>query len=210
MSATRQQEEDEIQLDASNAAERKTLLRVLSINFRQAGVAGFIGIFADSTSLLGAALDNLADAGVYAVGIYAVGRTIAAKVRVARVSGVLLIVLGLALLAEVVRRFFMGAEPIGLAMILTATANVATNLFCLRLLRLHREQGVHMKASWIFTSNDMLVNAGIAISGAAVMLVGSPFPDLIVGLVVSGIVLKSGWDILKEARAAQHYPQIGT
>ncbi|NIJ43153.1 hypothetical protein FHS78_003465, partial [Parvibaculum indicum] len=45
-------------------------------------------------------------------------------------------------------------------------------------------------------------NAGIVVSGAAVMLFGSPLPDLIIGLVVGGIVIKGGWDILEEAREA--------
>ncbi|SKA28647.1 Cation efflux family protein [Enhydrobacter aerosaccus] len=198
-----EKEESEIQLDASNAAERKTLLWVLGINFLQVIVAGAVGVIADSTGLLGAALDNLADAGVYLVSIYAVGRAVAAKARAARLSGVLLIVLGLALLLEVLRRFFVGAEPIGVAMIVTAIANAATNLVCLRLLRAHRDQGVHLKASWIFTTNDMLANAGIVVSAAAVMFFGSPLPDLIIGLLVSGIVVKGGWDILKEASKAR-------
>ena len=84
MSASNNKNESEIQLDASDAAERKTLLWVLGINFLQVIVAGVVGVIADSTGLLGAALDNLGDAGVYAVSIYAVGRTIVAKVRVAR------------------------------------------------------------------------------------------------------------------------------
>lgn len=203
MGAKHDKEESEIQLDASNAAERKTLLWVLGINFLQVVVAGVVGAIADSTGLLGAALDNLGDAGVYAVSIYAVGRTIVAKVRVARLSGVILIVLGVALVVEVLRRFFVGAEPIGLAMIVTAIANAATNMLCLRLLRSHRDQGVHLKASWIFTTNDMVANAGIVVSGAAVMFFRSPLPDLIIGLVVGGIVIKGGWDILKEAHEAR-------
>jgi Co/Zn/Cd efflux system component len=209
MNAKSHQKEDEIELDASNADERKTLLWVLGINFLQAILAGLVGVIAASTGLLGAALDNLGDSFVYAVSIYAVGRTVVAKARVARLSGVLLIVLGLALLVEVLRRFFAGADPIGLAMIATAIANAATNLLCLRLLRAHRQHGVHMKASWIFTTNDMLANAGIAISGAAVMLLGSPLPDLIIGLVVGGIVLKGGWDILREAREATLNSSVG-
>lgn len=201
--SAQQSDEDEIQLDASNAAERKTLLWVLAINILQVVVAGLVGVIADSTGLLGAALDNLGDAAVYAISIYAVGRTVVAKARVARLSGIILTVLGLALLVEVLRRFFAGAEPIGAAMIAAAIANAATNLFCLRLLRAHREHGVHMKASWIFTTNDMLANAGIAVSGAAVMFFGSPLPDLIIGLLVGSLVLKGGWDILKEARDAK-------
>lgn len=201
MEPKRNREEDEIQLDPRDADQRKTLLRVLGINVVQVIVVGVVGIVGDSTGLLGAALDNLGDALVYAVSIYAVGRTDVAKVLVARMSGILLTALGLMLLVEVLRRFFAGAEPVGLAMIVTAAANAATNLLCLRLLRAHREQGVHLKASWIFTTNDMLANAGIVVSGAAVMLFDSSLPDLTIGLVVAGIVLKGGWDILKEARA---------
>lgn len=198
----KQQEEGEIELDASNAAERRTLIWVLAINFLQVIVAGVVGVIANSTGLLGAALDNLGDAGVYAVSLYAVGRTIVAKVRVARLSGLLLIAFGLALFVEVLRRFFVGAEPIGLAMIVTALANAALNVVCLKLLRSHRDRGVHLKASWIFTTNDMLANAGIVASGAAVMFFASPLPDLIIGLLVGGIVLKGGWNILKEAHDA--------
>jgi len=194
------QDEAEIELDASNAAERKTLIWVLAINFLQVIVAGAVGVIADSTGLLGAALDNLGDAGVYAVSLYAVGRTVAAKVRVARLSGLLLIALGVALLVEVLRRFFAGAEPIGSAMIVTAFVNAALNVLCLRLLRSHRDRGVHLKASWIFTTNDMLANAGIVASGAAVMFFASPLPDLIIGLLVGGIVLRGGWVILTEAQ----------
>lgn len=203
MASERRNEEAEIELDPSDVAERRTLIWVLLINCLQVVVAGTVGVVADSTGLLGAALDNLADAGVYAVSLYAVGRSVAAKSRVAALSGALLIILGVGLLVEVLRRFFVGAEPIGLAMIVAAVANAATNLICLRLLRSHRDQGVHMQASWIFTTNDMLANAGIAVSGAAVMFFASPLPDLIIGLVVGGLVLKGGWEILKEARDAR-------
>lgn len=196
-------EDTEIRLDASNADERRTLLWVLGINFTQVAVAGTVGIVAQSTGLLGAALDNLGDTAVYAVSFYAVGRTVIAKSRAATLSGILLITLALGLFVEVLRRFFAGAEPLGLAMILTALANAATNLLCLRLLRAHRAHGVHFRASWIFTTNDMVANAGIVLSGALVLIFKSPLPDLLIGLVVAGIVLKGGWDILREARAAR-------
>jgi Co/Zn/Cd efflux system component len=153
-------EDTDIRLDASNADERRTLLWVLGINFIQVAVAGTVGVVAQSTGLLGAALDNLGDAAVYAVSLYAVGRTVIAKSRAATLSGILLITLALGLFVEVSRRFFAGAEPLGLAMILTALANAATNLLCLRLLRAHRAHGVHFRASWIFTTNDMRAGPG--------------------------------------------------
>lgn len=60
-----------------------------------------------------------------------------------------------------------------------------------------------MKASIIFTGNDMLVNLGIVLSGIAVMLLNSPLPDLLISLVVVGIVLKGGWKILQQAQNAR-------
>lgn len=186
-----------------SSAERRTLAWVLGINLAQSLVVGAIGFVSDSTGLMGAALDNLADAGVYAVGLYATGRTVVAKARAARLSGILLTVVGLALLVEVLRRFVVGSEPIGPIMIATAIGNAATNLVCLRLLRSHREGGVHLRASWIFTTNDTLANAGIVVSGLAVMFFQSPLPDLLIGLVVVGIGLNGAWEILEDAREAR-------
>ncbi len=180
--------------------ERRTLGWVLLVNFAQAVLVGVAGVLAESTGLIGAALDNLGDAAVYVGSIYAVGRSTRTQSRVATASGALLILTALALIVEVGRRYFTGSDPIGLAMIIVALANAGANILSLALLRSHREHGVHIKASWIFTSNDMLANAGIAVSGAAVMLFDSPLPDLIIGLIVAVMVLKGGWDILREAR----------
>lgn len=203
MSENNSKEEDEIQLDASNKAERKTLKQVLGINMFQVALAGTVGFIANSTGLLGAALDNLADSAVYIVSLYAVGKGVIAQSRAAKLSGVLLIILGLMLLGEVIRRFVTEAEPIGWAMIITAIINAASNLLALRLLQSQGERGVHMKASMVFTSNDMLVNLGIVLSGVAVMLFNSPLPDLIISLLVVVVVLQGGWKILKEARDAR-------
>ena len=87
-------------------------------------------------------------------------------------------------------------------MIITAFINAALNVICLKLLRSHRDQGVHLKASWIFTTKDMIANAGIVVSGAAVMFFASPYPDLVIGVLVAGIVLRGGWEILEEAKDA--------
>lgn len=62
-------------------------------------------------SLGGAALDNLGDAGVYGVSLYAEGRSARHKARAARISGWLLIGFSLMLAVEVLRRFFLGLSP---------------------------------------------------------------------------------------------------
>ena len=58
-------------LDASNEADRKILRAVLLINLGQSAAGIGFGMWAASTALMGAGLDNLADASVYAVSRYA-------------------------------------------------------------------------------------------------------------------------------------------
>lgn len=188
---------------AGEAAERRTLQWVLGINLSQVALAGVVGVLAHSAGLLGTALDSLSDGGVYAISLYAVGRSLVAKARVARLSGIFLIVLALGLMVEVARRYFVGSEPIGPAMIAVAIVNTATNFYCMKLLGKHRGQGVHLNASWIFTANDMIANAGIILSGLAIMIFDSPLPDLVIGLAVAAIGIQGGREILEQARDAE-------
>lgn len=90
---------------------RSALRKVLAINLFQSVAGGGIGAWAQSTALVGAALDNLGDAGVYGVSLYAEGRSARHKARAARISGWLLIGFSLMLAVEVLRRFFLGLSP---------------------------------------------------------------------------------------------------
>ncbi len=58
-------------------------------------------------------------------------------------------VLGLLLVAEVIRRFLYGSEPTSLVMIMVGAAALAANISCLWLLRKQRRGEVHIRASWI-------------------------------------------------------------
>lgn len=192
-------DKERLDLDASQAADRRILWLVLLINVSQCLAGMGVGLWAASTAVLGAALDNLADALVYGVSLYAVGRSRAIKVRAARLSGWLLIGLALMLCVEVLRRFFGGEAPLGPAMMVMAAINAALNIICLRLLKRHRGEDVNFNASAIFTSNDSIVNLAIVLSGALVMWSGSNLPDLVLGLVVSAIAANGGREILVDA-----------
>lgn len=189
-------------LASSNAQDRRILLYVLLINLAQSALGMGVGLWASSAALIGAALDNLADASVYAVGIYAVGRSVRAKVVAARLSGWLLIGLSVLLVAEVIRRFMGSEAPIGPAMMVMAGVNAAINVYCLRLLKRHKGEDVNFKASAIFTSNDSIVNMAILVSGLLVLWLGSNVPDLVLGVVSALFAANGGREILEHARKA--------
>lgn len=189
-------------LASSNAQDRRILWYVLLINLAQSALGMGVGMWASSTALIGAALDNLADASVYAVGIYAVGRSVRAKVAAARLSGWLLIGLSILLVGEVIRRFLGSEAPIGPAMMVMAGVNAVINVYCLRLLKRHKGEDVNFKASAIFTSNDSIVNMAILVSGLLVLWLGSNLPDLILGIVSALFAANGGREILEHARKA--------
>ncbi|MBL8517594.1 MAG: cation transporter [Betaproteobacteria bacterium] len=196
--------DSEAQQGLSADRDRRTLTQVLLINVAQCAVGIAVGVWANSTAILGSALDNLADAGVYGVSLYAVGRAARFKVLAARLSGWLLMGLAVLLLIEVVRRFMGSETPLGIAMMIMAAVNAGVNLVCLRLLAKHRGDDVNFKASAVFTSNDSLVNLSIVVSGALVLWLGSNVPDLVLGIVVAGIAAHGGREILEAAQKAEN------
>ena len=80
---------------------------------------------------------------------------------------------------------------------------LVANVVCLGLLAKHRDGGVHMRASWIFSKNDVIANVGVVASGGVVYMTGTRWPDLLVGFVIAGIVFRGALAIIKDARNEQ-------
>lgn len=105
--------------------------------------------------------------------------------------------LALGALAEVIRRFVMGSEPEPGWMIAVSTVALAANVSCLYLISRHRKGGAHMKASWIFSTNDVLANLGVIGAGLLVAWTQTRFPDLVIGSIIAVIVFTGAIRILR-------------
>ena len=57
-----------------------------------------------------------------------------------------------------------------------------------------------MKATMIFTSNDVIINLGVIIAGVLVNWLNSNKPDLIIGTIVFILVIQGARRILKIGR----------
>jgi len=181
----------------SAAAEASVLRWLLAINAVMFCVEFAAGWIAQSTGLIADSLDMFADAAVYGLALYAVGRSTAHKLGAARLSGWLQVLLAVGALSEVVRRFLFGSAPEPSLMMSIALLALAANVTCLALLARHRDGGVHMKASWIFSTNDVLANVGVIIAGALVAWTGTNYPDLVIGSLIGLLVLNGARRILK-------------
>jgi len=90
--------------EAENAQQRRTMWIVLLINGLMFVAELGVGIWADSTGLIADSLDMLADASVYAISLYAVGRSASIRAGAARFSSSLQLVRGFGVLVEAGRR----------------------------------------------------------------------------------------------------------
>lgn len=186
--------------EQADKLERKTLLVLLAINAFMFVTELIAGLLAQSTGLIADSLDMLADAAVYGLSFYAVGKGVLHQAKAAQISGYLQVILGLGVLFEVVRRLLFGSEPQSALIISIGAVALAANIICLVLISKHRDGDVHMRASWIFSTNDVIANLGVIFSGVLVAVMGSRFPDLIVGTIISLIVIRGGINILKDAK----------
>ena len=187
------------EVEIKDQSQRQVLYWLLGINATMFVIEMGIGLLADSTALIADSLDMLADAVVYGVALYAIGKSLLHKANAARISGFFQMALGVLIIIDIVRRSIYGSEPVsGLMMAMGAVALVA-NVLCLVIIRKQRNEEVHMRASWIFSANDVIANLGVIFAGVLVFWLDSRWPDLVIGVIVSCVVLRGAKMILEDA-----------
>ena len=187
------------EVEIKDTSQKRVLYWLLGINATMFFVEMTVGILADSTALIADSMDMLADAVVYGIGIYAVGKSILHKAKAAQISGYFQLLLGVMILIDITRRLFLGSEPISSLMIGMGFIALIANVACLMIIRNHKNDEVHMRASWIFSANDVIANMGVIIAGVLVVWLDSRVPDLVIGCILSIVVLRGAWMILKDA-----------
>lgn len=183
--------------DISN--QKKLLWIVLGINFAFFLIEMTTGLISKSMGLVADSLDMLADSFVYGISLLAVGGTLIKKKQIAKLAGYFQITLAIIGFLEVLRRFF-GADklPDFQTMIIVSFFALIANGICLYILQKSKgKEEAHMKASVIFTSNDVIINLGVIIAGFLVNWLSSDKPDLIIGTIVFVLVIQGAFRILK-------------
>lgn len=192
-----------------DVARRRVLWTVLAIN-----LVLFVGEFGagwwgDSSALQADSLDSLGDALVYAMSLWAVGRSLRQRSHVVLLKGGIQALFGIGVLLEVLRRAWMGAEPLAPIMAWAAGLALVGNLVCFRLLTRFRSDDMNMRSVWLCSRNDLINNSGVLVAAALVALTGSRWPDLVVGAGVAILflwtarsVLQGGWKDLQESSTA--------
>ena len=189
------------EIEIKDASQKSVLYWLLGINLTMFFIEISVGWVAQSTAVIADSMDMLADAVVYIIGLYAVGKALKVKANAALISGYFQGILGALILIDILRRIIVGSEPVSMLMMIMGGIALVANVICLILIKQHREGDVHMRASWIFSANDVVANLGVILGGLLVWALGSRWPDIIIGLVIAGVILRGSVLIIKDARS---------
>jgi cation diffusion facilitator family transporter len=182
-------------------AERRVLGIVLLLNAAMFLAEFSAGLLAGSTALLADSLDMLADATVYALGLFALGRAPHWRARAALASGLFQLALGLGVGVEAGVKLFADGLPDTAAMGLFGVIALLVNGVCFVLLSRYREGDINLRATWICSRNDMIGNLGVLLAAALVERLGVLWPDIVIGLMIAAVVIHSAVRVVREVRA---------
>jgi Co/Zn/Cd efflux system component len=180
---------------------RRVLGTVLIINAVMFIVGVAAGMLAGSTALLADALDMLGDALVYAFSLYVIGRGPALEARAALLKAGLMIVPGMLVLAQAIARLGAPEVPATALMGTVATVALAANLVCFALLYRFRDAGLNMRSTWLCTRNDVIASSSVVAAAVLGGVLHSAWPDLVIGLAILALFMRSALDILVRALA---------
>jgi len=106
----------------------------------------------------------------------------------------------LGILGSTIYRVYYHAAPDASTMGIVGGMALAANLFCAYLLLRFKNDDINMRSAWLCSRNDVLANLGVLAAAGGVAWTGSHWPDLAVGVIISGLILQSSFGIFKDAR----------
>ncbi len=173
---------------------------VLGINAVLFVVEFGVGWWARSTALLADSLDMLGDAFVYAFSLWVLHRGARWRARAALAKGVAQLVFGLVVLSQAMWRALDGTPPAADAMALMGLVALAGNTWSFALLWRHRTDDINMTSTWLCSRNDLIANLAVLVAAAAVWQLESVWPDVIVGVAIAVLFLRTARDVIRNAR----------
>lgn len=189
------------EIEALRDSQRATLKTVLGINAVMFGVELTAGLLANSVSLVADSLDMLGDALVYGFSLYVVARGARMKAVAALLKGGIMAAFGLFVLGQAVANMISPEAPPFEAIGAVGLLALAANGLCLLLLGRHRTDDINMHSVWLCSRNDIVANLAVLLAAAGVWLTGSGWPDIVIGLALAALFLRSALIVLQAAAA---------
>jgi cobalt-zinc-cadmium efflux system protein len=194
---------------ATADADRGKLLVALGLIVGFMCVEVIVGIAAQSLALLSDAGHMLTDASAIALSLLAIrlaarpakgAMTYGLKrseILSAQVNGATLLVLGLLIVYEGIRRLVDPPDTEGVAVLVVALVGVVVNLAATWTLSRANRQSMNVEGAFQHILTDLAAFIFTAIAGAVILITGFHRADGIASLLVAAIMLKAAYSLLK-------------
>ena len=182
-------------------AYKRALWTVVVLNVGYGIVEMIGGFLSDSQALRADALDFLGDGLITFLGLVAIGWSLRWRARSALIQGLFLGALGLSVLATTAYRVLARQQPEAEVMGVLGAIALVVNVAAALVLIPHRTGDANARAVWLFSRNDAIGNAAVVVAAGLVAWTGTPWPDLVVAVVIAGLFLHSAWAIVRDARS---------
>ena len=113
----------------------------------------------------------------------------------------LILIPALASFGMAIWKIINGAIPEPLALSGTAIVAMVINLVCAVLLIQLRHGSALTRGAWLAARNDVAANILIIGAGLLMMVWASPWPDIVVGILIGAINLRAAAEVFEQARA---------
>jgi cobalt-zinc-cadmium efflux system protein len=192
-------------------ADRGKLAIALALIVGFMAVEVVVGILAGSLALLSDAAHMLTDAGALALSLLAIrlarrpafgAMTFGLKrseILAAAVNGSTLLVLGLLIVYEGVRRLFDPPPVDGAPVLIVAIVGVAVNLVATVILARANRRSLNVEGAYQHILTDLIAFIATAIAGAVILITGFVRADGIAALLVAAIMLRAAYGLLRES-----------
>jgi len=187
------------EIEALRNRQSLTLKIVLGINVAMFIVELTAGLIGSSVSLVADSLDMLGDALVYGFSIYVVARGARMKAKAALFKGGIMTAFGLFVLGQAVYKIAFPQVPVFEAIGAIGLLALAANSICFVLLWRHRADDINMSSVWLCSRNDIIANVSVLFAAVGVWLTRSGWPDILVGLALAALFLRSAFFVLRGA-----------
>jgi cation diffusion facilitator family transporter len=187
------------EIDALRSRQSSTLKIVLGINAVMFIVELTAGLLGNSVSLVADSLDMLGDALVYAFSLYVVARSSTMKARAALLKGIIMAAFGFFVLGQAIYRIVYPQLPVFEMISAIGLLALAANGTCFFLLWRHHADDINMSSVWLCSRNDIIANISVLFTAAGVWFTHSGWPDILVGLALATLFLRSASHVLREA-----------
>lgn len=188
--------------------QSRVLVTVLVINAVMFAVEFGAGFLADSTALLADSLDMLGDSLVYGFSLYVLDRSVAWRARAALIKGGIMAAFGGFVLVEAALSLGGDAMPVAPTMLAVGGLALAANSYCFSLLWDHRSDDLNLRSTWLCSRNDLIANTSVLAAAGFVLWFQSVWPDVIVGVAIAFLFLRTSLSVIRDAVRALREPQV--